>query len=380
MLGLRDGNPGLFDAVFEECEAGLLILDLDLARLDVRISDVNPALCSWLGRSRQSLCGMQLFTLLSDQTRQGDIVRLHRAMARHSPVCVDVMLRPFDDGMSPIPVTMTVRPVGMAGRAPRMVAVLRHQEGELHQALIQAQRDRDAALQARERMLARISHDLRTPLNGILGFSQIMAGIGREPDAPTLNYADDIVTLGRELLTRIEDLLAVAEDRVSTVPRTLQDVDLGAFVESSLDGFRERFTRAGLTLSRRIEAALPKLRAVSADILGLLSALMENALLCAPRHSRVVFSVFLDEAGRLTLHMSDLGPSLSLDEINAAAAAFDEETDVYASPHRRKTAGLPMAKVLAERNGGIMSVSGKEGGEGFSCCIHFPVHHLCFQN
>lgn len=105
---------------------------------------------------------------------------------------------------------------------------------------------------------------------------------------------------------------------------------------------------------------------------------MENALLCAPRYSRVVFSVFLDEAGRLTLHMSDLGPPLSLDEINAAVAAFDEETDVYASPHRRKTAGLPMAKVLAERNGGTMSVSGNEGGDGFSCCIHFPVHHLCF--
>lgn len=77
----------------------------------------------------------------------------------------------------------------------------------------QLRRDADAAQRAKATFLAHLSHELRMPLNAVIGFAEAMEGghAGNDP-ACYRQYARDIAGSGRHLLGQLEELLAAAQD------------------------------------------------------------------------------------------------------------------------------------------------------------------------
>ncbi len=395
----RPGPSGLFDTVFEETEAGLLLLDLDLAQHRVRISDANRAICDWLGCPKTDLITQHFVSLIDDQTAHSEIERLQKALIRQSELSISCFLCHADG--TRFSCSITCRPIstGTVGSAgPRLVAIIRRDDQQVDQALLKAQQDRDMALQARQRMLARISHDLRTPLNGILGFAEVMAlscNGGTTCDAPHKDeeksadgrqtqmiqtYTDHIMNAGRELLARIEDLLAAAEEGAPVVRRSISQISPAQLISEKAMIYESRLIRADLRLDLNIEAALPALLADQGDCDQMIAAMFEHVLLSAPRHGTISISAHLDSTGQLVFGFYDDGPAISLKQVDAAIAKTAEDEDVYANPVARTVAGLPLAQSLALRNGGLMRIgdqaenaalAGPRAGR-FSC-------ELCFS-
>ena len=79
-----------------------------------------------------------------------------------------------------------------------------------------------AAMQAKGQFLSRASHELRTPMNHILGFAQLLELDPRDPEQQ--DSVAQILTSGRHLLTLIDRILAVSESR----PEDLSFLDPGA--------------------------------------------------------------------------------------------------------------------------------------------------------
>ncbi len=376
---LRPGSAssGLFDAVFEECEAGVFILDLDLDRLLLRIADVNPVALAWLACERSALVGENFLNLVDGDPAQDNIRRLRQAAARHQSVHVRLALR-GGNGAGLVG-TLSLRPIGRDPQHPRMVAIFRRGSESLHEALIAAQRERDAAREARERILARMSHELRTPLNGILGFAEL---IGATPaDQADLaryrDYAQDISAAGRELLMRVEDLLTAADVPAADEERRPAAVDIGAAFERALRVARMALRRRGLRFDLTVAPGLPRLRGDADDLGRLFDAVIDFAIRGAPPMSVIEGAIRRASDGGLIVQVEDEGALLSAEEVETATLSTDDGRDVYISDETRSCAGLPMARALAERYGGRLFLGAAADGVRSRCVVAFPAERLC---
>ena len=376
---LRPGaaSSGLFDAVFEECEAGVFILDLDLDRLLLRIADVNPIALAWLACKRNALIGENFLSLIDGDPAQENIRRLQEAAARHQSVHVRLALR-GGNGAGLVG-TLSLRPIGRDPQHPRMVAIFRRGSESVHEALLAAQRERDAARAARERILARMSHELRTPLNGILGFAELIGATpeGQDNLARYRDYAQDISAAGRELLTRVEDLLAAADARSPDEGEHLAAIDIGSTFDRARRIAGMALRRRGLRLELAMTPNLPRLRGDAGDLGRLFDAVIDFAIRGAPPMSVIEVAIRRSSDGGVVVQIEDEGALVSTEEVETATLSTDDGRDVYTSDDTRSCAGLPMAKVLVERYGGQLFLGTAADGVRSRCVIAFPADRLC---
>ncbi len=125
----------------------------------------------------------------------------------------DVLGRVREGGLIPLSMTMgRTRPDG-----PNFFAVFRDlsQSRKSESELQQARRLADRAANAKADVLARISHEVRTPLNAIIGFAEVMIGerFGALGNERYVEYMKDIRASGERVIAIINDLLDLSQDR-----------------------------------------------------------------------------------------------------------------------------------------------------------------------
>src|SRR5207247_1411975 len=106
---------------------------------------------------------------------------------------------------------------------------LERQVGERTAALQAAKEAAVAASQAKSDFLASMSHELRMPLNGILGYAQILEG-APELSAESRSGVQIIRRSGEHLLTLINEVLDLAKIEAGKMEFTSKDVDLGTLL------------------------------------------------------------------------------------------------------------------------------------------------------
>ncbi len=114
--------------------------------------------------------------------------------------------------------------------------------------LLQGARDAaETANQAKSLFLANMSHDIRTPLNAILGYAQILL---RKPDLPadTRRAVSTIAESGNHLLSLINDILDISRIEAGRLELTPTDFNLAYFIEGLSSVFRPRCDQKGLSL------------------------------------------------------------------------------------------------------------------------------------
>jgi signal transduction histidine kinase len=180
---------------------------------------------------------------------------------------------------------------------------------------------------------ADVSHQLRTPLTGLL--LGLESALGR-PDADPRAAIGTAVERGRHLQSIIDDLLRLARDGQG--PREVLDVP------ALLDGLRGHWegplAAGGRRLSVTCREPLPEVRSAPSVVLQILEVLVDNAA----THGR----------GGISVEAVDLGTALSI-EVGDEGAGIAAGDDVFA----RRTSngeghgiGLALARSLAEAEGG----------------------------
>ncbi|RMF17839.1 MAG: PAS domain S-box protein [Alphaproteobacteria bacterium] len=357
-LEIRSDGIGLFDAVFEQTTAAIFLLDLDFKEHLVKVSDINPAALRLLGLAggdKAKVMGRNFLSLLHAKTDRKAQERIRRDLIRHQPLRIALELRHRDGGRNRC--RANFRPFGGRGTPLRYVAVLREENADLATKLDTLSAELARARTARERMLARLSHDLRTPLNGILGLSELLQAGDLIPldDEKRTRYARDIHAAGRELLFRIEDMLAAAlgEEPDAFI---LEEgyLALEPLVRRIVRRSDHREEAARIVFA--IEAGIPPLFADLRLVDKMIEALLDNAMRASPEDTPIVCRIGRTGEGGVFLEFEDAGPSLTIEDVERAIAAAEEAEDVYTSPVPRLTAGLPMAKTYIEMHGGRMEM------------------------
>jgi PAS domain S-box-containing protein len=243
---------------------------------------------------------------------------------------------------------------------------------EQERALRAALRQAEFANKTKVAFLAAMSHELKTPLNAVLGFSEIIRDevLGPIGHASYREYASDIHKSGSRLLSVINDVLDVSrlEGGLLTIearPENLLDVADAAIKRA----------RAITHDQRRIEIdILDDMPSLLVDLRRLAQALgnlLANALKFTPQGGQVWFIARLQLDGGLHLMVQDSGIGMAEETIAAALEPFRQIDESLARRFGGTGLGLSIAKALAELHGGGLVIR-SAFGEGTCVTIALP--------
>ncbi|MGZ8246741.1 ATP-binding protein [Methylomagnum sp.] len=227
----------------------------------------------------------------------------------------------------------------------------------------------EAANRAKTEFLASISHELRTPMNAILGYTQIMQ---REPPASPkqAEFIDSIRRSGTHLMTLIDDLLDLSKIESGKLDIARSIFGLAEFLDGIAEMFVLKSRQKGLRF--RFEKTEPLPEFVFGDdkrLRQILINLLSNAVKFT-QAGRVEFRITHEgETGRFEIE--DTGPGIAAEDVDRIFAPFERLE--YHPSGEGSGLGLAISKRLAELMQGKLDVVSTLGqGSLFRIAIPLP--------
>jgi PAS domain S-box-containing protein len=250
-----------------------------------------------------------------------------------------------------VPLSMTMGRTRADG--PNFFAVFRNmtQPERGDSEVLSARRLADGAASAKADMLARISHEVRSPLNAIIGFAEVMIGerfgtLGNERYA---EYMKDIRASGERVVAIIDDLTELSKIETGKLDLAFTNQNLNELVESCVSVMQPQANRERIIIRTSLANALPPVVADSRALRQITLNLIGTSIHLANPAGQVIVSTALSDFGEVVLRVRDTGHGLNDNEVAAALEPFrtpapsDQSSD--SSP-----VSLSLTKALVEAN------------------------------
>ena len=171
-------------------------------------------------------------------------------------------------------------------------------QARAEEALLEAKEAAEAADRAKSDFLARMSHEMRTPLNSVIGFAQLIEAetFGPLGHAKYREYSSDITESGTHLLHLINDLLDVSKIEAGTMDVAEEDVDVSKVVAYAVRTVRDQAASGRVTVSAEAPEGTPGLRGDEMHLKQILLNLLANAVKFTPAGGRVDVESYVDGA------------------------------------------------------------------------------------
>mgnify|MGYP000241638403 CR=1 FL=1 len=216
----------------------------------------------------------------------------------------------------------------------------------------------------RTRRLAKLAHELKTPLSAIAAAAEIMRDerLGPIGNERYRSYASDIFDSARHALLVIANMLgddapAAAGGQPAELPAMVfAEIDLTSLAESCVSSMRPLAEAARLELAAGFEPRLPHVIADATAVRQIILNLVTNALKFTAAGGVVRLATRHCADGSVEVEIADTGRGMTTDEIaEAAVAGSDRE------PARREGGGLgiglPLVGALARANGAAVTIT-----------------------
>ncbi|MEM7694914.1 MAG: ATP-binding protein [Pseudomonadota bacterium] len=235
--------------------------------------------------------------------------------------------------------------------------------------------ERNSALEAADKLknafIEHISYELRSPLNTIIGFTQLLT----RPDTGPLtdrqrDYAHYISSSSEALLTIIDGILDLATIDAGIMELSIAPVRLKASLDEVLAGLKDRIAEAAIGVEVSIDEAAGEFEGDPQRVRQVLFNLASNAVSHSPDGGLVTIRAWRD--GRfVALSIRDRGPGISPDK---AEAVFDRFMTNTAKGRRGGVGlGLSLVKSFVELHGGSVAALPVDG-PGAEVVVRFPRH------
>jgi len=145
----------------------------------------------------------------------------------------------------------------------------------------------ERARRAQRDFLANVSHELKTPLTSLIGFSQALTDGSLKTESEQTRAATIVHEEAERVLRMSQELLDLARVEAGTVSFHITAVDLAAQLQQELDIVRPRASSGDLSIESEVPAALPPVAADPERLHQVLDNLLDNAVKYAPRGSTV---------------------------------------------------------------------------------------------
>jgi len=247
---------------------------------------------------------------------------------------------------------------------------------EQERALRAALRQAEIANRVKAAFLAAMSHELKTPLNAVLGFSEIIRDevLGPVGNRAYREYAHDIHASGARLLSVINDVLDVSRLEGGLLTIHAQPQSVLDLAETAI-ALARNVTHDQRRIEIDVPHGLPALHVDPRRLGQALGNLLANALKFTPRNGQIRFAARLQTDGGLHLSVEDTGIGMAQETIAQALEPFRQLDGSLARRFEGAGLGLSIAKALAELHDGSFSVQSAVG-EGTIVTIGLPASRV----
>ena len=361
----REALRNLSEAM-EQSRSAVMIVSVES-----RIEYVNAGLCQQVGYSRRELIGKPWRDFQQAETTPELLAEMvatvHAGRSWHGEWYLKRKsgeLYVVRGDISPVK--------NREGRIISFVAVFEDMtESKRAEALLRAALDRaEAGDRAKSQFLATMSHEVRTPLNGIVGFTSLLSEMPLSAEAR--EYVQTIQTSGEALIQLTGDILDFARIESGSLKLESQPSNPRAVVEDTLDLFAVPAASRGIHLLHWIEEDVPaaimvddaRLRQVLANLIG-------NAVKFTEQGSvSVTLELMPGDPARLQFSIKDTGIGIATEHQGALFKPFRQVDDSTTRRYGGTGLGLAISHNLVGLMGGeVHMVSALGEGSTFSFTI-----------
>lgn len=374
-VGVRSGGADLagsplpvmaddpFAVAFRRADIGLALL-----AADERVSDANPAFCHFLAMEPEGILGRPLGAIIHTEDRDAHSAAFDHVLQGGST--------PYDREQR------YLQPDGVVVCGRTTMSAIRNNAGAVHQAVCQvvplvaespvrrtaAQRRRTEEVNretAREHFQSLVSHEFRTPLTSIQGYSELLTG----PMAGLAEVTEFALVIHHQairLSATLDGMLLLDRLRSGTLAIAPEPTDVNTAVSEMVTRFT--LARPDRTVSLDLTPALPLAQADRGRLLQALGYLLANADARSPEGESITIATQRERAA-VDIAVLDSGSPIVQ---NAPGASHD--TFEVAEIERIQTGGggleLAIVREIAHRHGGKTWVEGTApGGCAFHLCL-----------
>ena len=359
-------------SILEQMEDGYFEVDLGGS-----LVFFNDSVCRMMGYERSELSGMNYHEFTDERHAQliSQVFRNVFETGRPSRA-LDWQVLTKTGGVCHFKSTVSLvrddsgEPIGFRGVAQDIT------EAKEAERLRQEKLKAELANQAKSQFLAHMSHEVRTPINGILGMTELVQDT--KLDEEQQRYVHLIHSEATSLLSIVNDILDFSKMEAGRVELELIPFDLRSIVEELARGLAHQAARRGLALSCLVSPAMPpRLLGDPTRLHQVLSNLTSNALKFTSSGEVAIRAILLGREGkkaRVCLEVEDTGVGIAPEK---QARIFESFSQADASTTRRfggSGLGTTIAKQLVELMGGEIGVESQPGqGSIFRALIEFPL-------
>lgn len=266
---------------------------------------------------------------------------------------------------------------GLQNEPEDLTAIVR----ELRETLEAKVAERTAALQAannelvksskaKSEFMARVSHDLRQPLNAVVGFTDLLLLQGGEPLSNSQRrYLGHVVTATQQIVRLTSDLLDLSRLEAGRLEIHPEPCDVALLLQEMLAHFRTQPQAGRVSLTLEISSPLGKLMVDQSRLQQILYNLVSNAFKFTPDGGLI--TVTARQIGpMIELSVGDTGVGIPLDDQRRIFEAY-EQAGAVDIRQKGVGLGLAIAKRLVELHGGHISVESAPS-QGSTFVVRLP--------
>jgi two-component system cell cycle sensor histidine kinase PleC len=214
----------------------------------------------------------------------------------------------------------------------------------------------EAASRSKTSFLAHLSHDVRTPLNHIIGFAELLRhqAFGPLGDPRYLGYADTIKLSGERLLASFATILDLAELEGGKKPLREEPVDVDDLLEGIAERFRPQAQRRGLSFVLK-PACGATMTADRFCLERMLGNVVENAIRFNRAGGKVTLAAFAATDG-VVLEVTDTGIGMTEEKLASLSQPFVFGDATFTKDTSDSGLGIAIARTIAELSGGRLAI------------------------
>jgi PAS domain S-box-containing protein len=357
------------NAILDAITDGVIVLDRD-----ARIVSVNRAAIALFDFGPNELQGFLGDLLVPESARLAvryleEVAHLEAQSEVHDGVEIYARTRTG----SRVPVLMTMN--RLAGDNQRFCALLQDltMRKRIEQELIDAQHQAKQTSVEQSEFLAKISHEIRTPINSIVAFSELMLDerFGPIGNERYRGYLKDIGTSGAQVVSMLNDLIDLSRIETGKLTLSHMSTSLNDLVQSCVAQMQPHASRERIIIRMSLSPSLPAVTADVPSLRHIIVNLLNNSINFTSAGGQVIVSTALSDAGETVLRVRDTGIGRSDRDVEAALAPFRQLASRSTQNSIGSGLGLSLAKALAEANQAKFSIFSKVG-DGTLVEIAFP--------
>jgi signal transduction histidine kinase/ActR/RegA family two-component response regulator/HPt (histidine-containing phosphotransfer) domain-containing protein len=247
-----------------------------------------------------------------------------------------------------------------------------HTARRSRQALVQARQEATALARHKGDFLAQVSHEVRTPLNALLGAAELLSGTAL--NETQRRHVALFSRAGQELLQMLNDLLDLSKGEAGLLKLQRHPFSLSGVVAEQVSMFQGLAAQKGLVLDTDTDPDLPEVVVGDAQrVSQVLRNLLANAVKFTPVGRVTLAMRFGSDQDHVRFEVRDTGLGMAADRMERLFAPYSQLHDAPGQRHGGTGLGLAISRRLVELMGGEIGAQSREGlGSTFHVVLPLP--------